>query len=93
MARRLLQQGQHVPGNMDIKTIIAVVLVAVGVLFDIIGFAIPYWRYSKVESVSVYSGLWTYCSDPGKCSTLPSASEYFMCLITLLHVHDVHTFV
>jgi len=93
VARRLLQQGQHVPGNMDIKTIIAVVLVAVGVLFDIIGFAIPYWRYSKGESLSFYSGLWTSCSDPGTCSTPTSVSEYFMCLITLLHVHNVHTFV
>lgn len=54
---------------MDVKAIVALVLVGLGVLLDIVGLAIPYWRYLSIDtpfgSASNYNGLWTFCtSDP-----------------------------
>lgn len=50
--------------NIDIRAKVAVVLVGLGVLFDIIGLAIPYWRYLSIDAgtdVSDHMGLWKEC--------------------------------
>lgn len=66
---------------MDIKFIVAVVLVALGLLFDIIGLAIPYWAYLSIGDNTVNYGLWQFCQDPpGECNDFTdlSLSKWFL---------------
>lgn len=52
--------------NMDVKAIFALVLVGLGVLLDIVGLAIPYWRYLSGDTGTFKYGLWSFClSYPG----------------------------
>ena len=47
-----------------------IALTAVGVLLDIIGLAIPYWRAGEIGNVDYNFGLWSVCQDPpGECET------------------------
>lgn len=54
---------------MDVKAIIALVLVGLGVLLDLIGLAIPYWRYYNQDVSGITYrfnyGLWTGCNEIG----------------------------
>ena len=59
---------------MDVKAIVAIVLTAVGVLLDIIGLAINYWRTTTFQNIDIYVGLWNICADPGVCLTFSAAN-------------------
>lgn len=47
--------------GINLLTFVGFVLSIVAAVFDLIGFATPYWSSTSTSLVKVYSGLWRYC--------------------------------
>ncbi|XP_071153219.1 uncharacterized protein [Mytilus edulis] len=47
--------------GINLLTFVGFVLSIVAAVFDLIGFATPYWSSTSTSGVEVYSGLWRYC--------------------------------
>ncbi|XP_061166005.1 uncharacterized protein LOC133174894 [Saccostrea echinata] len=60
--------------------LLAVVLTACAVVFQVIGLASPYWIFADLPSSKIYSGLWKTCLDvegvDSACTDLKNATDW-----------------
>lgn len=69
---------------MDVKAIVALALVGLGVLLDIVGLAIPYWRSGTQDlgiiTITYNYGLWSLCAKDASCVSFtgPIISVFYL---------------
>lgn len=45
------------------RCVVCFVLVLLAFIFDVVGFAVPYWYYYTIGNIKYYGGLWRWCTN------------------------------
>lgn len=56
--------------NISFSLNVALILQGLGVLFDLIGYAAPYWHDESYFPFHIYYGLWKRCVEKGPFRTV-----------------------
>lgn len=62
--------------GINLLTFVGFVLSIVAAVFDLIGFATPYWSSASTSLVEVYAGLWRYCYTVNSVTTCGSFADF-----------------